>query len=244
MSQVDALALLDIEGSEGFVLPGAEDLIPATDLPYHVVARCCDDDDVFIRAVAGSRPMPRRDIAKVRSFWVLQQGLLSGDDLGRLQWVASTFRKELEIDLLQRLGLRLGDLWRERQWRLLLNLIDHLPRTTWTQSAMINHPEYAEHVSKHVAKRNLERDPDEFTPDSLVDFTPEAALLMGVIDAVNALRHTLMVVNTPAGKQVPQIPPYPRPRTLVDTMVAKQERMMRWSAHERLTERLLPHRKS
>lgn len=184
--------------------------------------------------------MPWGQIPALQAFWRDQQGLVDGDDLGRLTWILGTFREEVEVDLLQRVGVRLRDLWQQREWRLLLNLIDHLPRATWTWSRMANHPEYAERVAAVIAKKRIEAE-DDPSP-SLLDWTPEAGLLAGVIDAINALRHTLMQVNTERGKQTPKIPPYPRPRTLVDSMVDTKERALRWAAHDRLANRVLPHR--
>lgn len=242
MSKAPALASLDFEGGGRFALPGAEGLVAAVDLPYDVVAQAANDDRAFVVVVAGGRRMPMREIAPLRRYWVVQQGLVAGDDLARLLWILGHFRNEVEVDLLQRVGVRLGDLWQRREWRLLLNLIDHLPRTTWTQQAMANHPEYAEKVAEAIAKRRSADVSDEAPSYPLLDWSPEVAGLAAVVDAVNALRSTLIAVNLERGKQPPKIEPFPRPRPLVDTMVDKKERALRWARHEDLTRRLLPAR--
>jgi hypothetical protein len=244
MSTADALALLDVEGSERFALSVHHDgLVPATDLPHETVVQCLQNPRVFLATVAGDRRMPFREIVRLQASWRVQQGLIDGDGLARLLWIVGTFSSELEVDLLQHVGVSLGDLWRRRQWRLLLNLIDHLPRATWSWQAMANHPEYAERIAGQVAARRLLADPDEGPSPSLVEHTPEVAALTSVIDAINALRVTVMQANTPSGKSIPKIPPYPRPRTLIDSMIDSKERMQRWAKHEELANRLLPHRR-
>lgn len=217
------------------------DLVPAADLPWQTVAACAQDPRAFVRLIAGGRAMPHRAVAALQASWVHQQGLVDGDDLDRLVWIVDHFSRELEVDLLQRVGADLGELWRRRRWRLLLNLIDHLPRTTWSWQAMVNHPEYAQKVADAVWRNRKDQGEEYSAP--LIEHTPEVAALASVVDAVNALRTVLMQVNMKPGQQPPKIPPYPRPRTLVDTLYSKKDRIERWVAHERLADRLLPHRR-
>lgn len=239
MSQPDALALLDLEGSERFAFPGG-DLLSAVDLPYEALIEALTDDRTFVRTVAGGRSMALRDIARLRRLWVTQQGLVDGDDLARLLWILRTFRAHVEYDLQHVLGVSLSDLWQHRQWRRLLNLIDHLPRTTWTQSAMVNHPDYAERIAEAMARQRLALAEDDEPSTPLTEWTPEVSLLATLVDAVNALRTTLIATNLDKGKQPPKIPSYPRPRTLVSSMVDKKERALAWAAHERIASQLLP----
>lgn len=249
MSDLEALTLLDLERSERFSLAGDAhvDLVPAADLQWQMVAECCENDAVFIRHVAGSRRMPRREIGDLRRSWVTHQGLLDGDDLRRLVWMVGTFARPLAVDLRRLYGLSLGDLWRERRWRELLTLIDYLPRATWSQMAIANHPEHAERMAKAIAQRKLESfdaEGEEESGPPLIDYTPEVAMLANVVDAVSSVRHAIIQVNSEKGKTPKAPPPMPRPRTLVDRLVEKQERMIRWDKHESLAARLLPNRKS
>lgn len=235
----DALALLDAEGSERFVV--SEGLVPPTDMPWREVATALEDERYFLERVAGNASMPAREIGRRQQAWRAQHGLVDGDDLKRLVWTVHTFHRELEVDL-QRVGVDLHALWQSRRWRRLLNQIDHLPRTTWTWTAMANHPDYAANVATAIAAKRIDAIGEDETPSSLVDYSTEASLLMGVIDAINELRATFIRANSKPGAQAPKIPPYPRPRTLVDAMVDKQERMLRWKQHDDLAARLLPGR--
>jgi hypothetical protein len=171
---------------------------------------------------------------------------VTGDDLARLLWLLRRFRRQVEVDLLQHVGADLGVLWRGRRWRLLLNLIDHLPRHTWTQQAMADDPEYAQKIADAVAARKAKMvvDDDELAwSPPLQQYTPEVEALASVVDAVNALRTTFIMANSEKGAQPPQIPPYPRPVTLVATMREKAQRKARWTAHETLADRMLPGRR-
>lgn len=240
--KADALALLDVEGGERFVLTDEHhDLVPATHLPWEHVARALTDLGFFMRAVAGERRLSRAEAELLRRSWALREGLVVGDDLTRLLWLVKTFRAEIEYDLLARLGADLGALWRERRWRLLLNLIDRLPRATWTHQAMANHPEYAERAAAAIAARRAKEDAEEWSPP-LVESSPEVMATYSLIDAVNALRATLIMANSKPGAQPPKIPPHPRPTSLVTTMLEKAQRQARWSAHEKLAARVLPGR--
>jgi hypothetical protein len=235
----DALALLDLEGSGRFAV--SEGLTAARDLPWNVVAECVENERAFMHHVAPGLSVPAAKIPGIQDAWARHQGLVVGHDLERLLWIVSRFWREIEVDLLQRVGADLGTLWRDRRWRLLLNLIDHLPRASWSQAAMANDEEYATLVSRSILEGPSVRDDEEWSPP-LVEMTPEVVVLSTLVDAVNALRTTLIMANSKPGSAPPKIPPYPRPNTLLDKMVASAKRNQRWHAHEKLADRLLPNR--
>lgn len=244
MQSADALALLDIEGGERFTLPGAEGLLSPEDLPHDAVVRALDDPRFFITVVGQGRSCPANEIPRLQAYWRMRHGLVDGDDLTRLLWLLSKFSREIEVDLHQHVGVDLGELWRGRRWRLLLNLLDHLPRATWTQQAMAGDQEYSEKVAEALASRSAAGDVDPDVGPPLVEYSPEVAALASVVDAVNALRVTFIQANLEKGKEPPRIPPYPRPRPLLDRLVEKKERALRWAAHESLASRLLPERQT
>lgn len=249
MSDLEALTLLDAERSERFSLAGEAhvNLVPAADLQWQWVAECAEDDRAFIEFVAGRRHMPARDIGELRLSWVAHQGLLVGDDLRRLVWMVGTFSRPLAVDLRRLYGVSLGDLWRDRRWRELLELIDYLPRASWSQMAIANHPEHADRMAKAIAQRRLDTfgTVEEDPGPPLVEFTPEVAMLANVVDAISAVRHAIIQVNSSSkGPKPKPPPPMPRPRTLVDRLVEKQERIIRWGKHEALADRLLARRKN
>lgn len=219
------------------------DLVPARDLPWEMVAAALDDPRIFMVEVAQARPMSLAQVRLLQRSWATQQGLVEGEQLQRLLWIVKRFSAEIEFDLLQRVGVDLGELWRARRWRLLLNLVDHLPRNTWTQQAMANDPEYAAKLADALAERRLKEDPDKEPTTQLIEWTPEVAALASVVDAVNAVKGVLIMTNSKKGAPPPKITPYPRPETLVDTMVAKAQRAKRWSSHEKLADRLLMRRR-
>lgn len=240
MQALDALALLDAEGSGRFDVPG---YLRAVDLTSMEVLRAISDPEYFVKHVAGGAPMPWRQIPAMQAAWAATQGLPTEPETQRLVWIVQHFWREMEVDLLQHSGVDLAQFWARRRWRQILNLVDHLPRATWTHQAMVNHPEYAAKMAEAIAKAHLERDDEEDSGGgSMVEHTPEAALLKDLIDCVNALRATIIMANSKAGSPAPKIAPYPRPKTLVDTMTEKAKRQARWSAHHKLVARVLPGR--
>jgi hypothetical protein len=243
---LDALALLDCEGGGRFVLSDHHDstLRPAATMSANEIFRVLHDDRAFVVQVAGSRAMPARDIPALRRSWAVQNGLLEGTDLERLLWLLRRFRDDVEYDLRKHLGVDLGELWRARRWRMLLNYVDRLPRASWTYMAMTNDPSYAEAMADAIAKRSTSTLEEEPPSRPLVESTPEVAVLSDLVDAVNALRATFIMANKKPGSPDPVIPPYPRPVTLVDRMTEKAKRKARWAAHESLADRILLRRRT
>lgn len=240
-----ALALLDLEGSERFVLSRSHQekpLVPAAKLSYETVVAALHDPRIFMQKVAGSRSLPAQDIPALQRSWAVQNGLLMGAQLDRLLWILQRFRADVEYDLRKHLGLDLGAMWRARRWREILDSIDRLPRATWTYQSMVNDPDYAEAMAEARANAKDEGD-DEPPSRPLVESTPEVAAISDLIDAVNALRVTYIMANKKEGSPDPKIPPYPRPRTLLDTMTEKAKRKARWAAHESLADRVLTRRR-
>ncbi len=236
----DALRLLDLEGSGRFLV--AEGLVDPRSMPWQLVCECCEDDLTFVRQVAGSRRIALQDIAGLRVAWAEQWGLPSTDDLQRLVWMVNTFSRALEVDLQRLDGLSLRDLWQNREWRRLLNHIDHLPSNTWSQSQMMDHPEHAARLAESIASRRLKGELPERPKPGLVAWSPEVDALTTLTDAVNSVRHAVIAVNSEKGKFPKPPEPLPRPETAVARLIATKERVLRWRAHETLVERMLPGR--
>lgn len=131
-------------------------------------------------------------------------------------------------------GIDPGALWRSRQWRKLLNLIDYLPQNTWYQAALSLDPEHAEMViaAQEKAKKTGEPDPGPRSP-SLSIWSPEVDMLAKVVDGVNGVAYAVAKSN--GGKaDVPK--PTPRPSNAME--VARLRKRNR--EHEKMKSRLLP----
>lgn len=104
------------------------------------------------------------------------------------------------------------DVWRDTMSpRTLLNLIDHLPRTSAFQQALAQDDE--------LAQQEALASPESSTRDiPLSEFSPEVEALAAVVDRLGEVTATLVAVN--GGKPSPPRP-YPRPVTAWDRARAK-----------------------
>lgn len=120
----------------------------------------------------------------------------------RLIFLLSRYGHAIEADLAER-GWDLARLWQRRRIRFLLNLIDHLPRTSHFTEAVAQDDDLAEH-NRHLIGEAGPRKPP------VSEFGPAEELLAAIYDELAALRVTLLAVN--GGK--PREPkPWPRPET-------------------------------
>jgi hypothetical protein len=127
-----------------------------------------------------------------------------------------------------------GALWRSRQWRLLLNLIDHLPQNTWYQAAVNEDPEHAAMVlaARDKAKKAGEPDPAPAKP-SLAIWSPEVDKLATLIDEVRALQAILIRVNNGNAKD-------PKPVARPGNAMESARLRTRQAEHDAMKARLLP----
>lgn len=79
----------------------------------------------------------------------------------------------------------LGVLWRARRWRLLQNLIDHLPPDSHYAEAMLNDSEYAAAIIAAGLPEPAER---------ISQWSPVREALAQVIDALHIQTQTLVAV--------------------------------------------------
>lgn len=100
--------------------------------------------------------------------------------------------------------------------RRLLNLIENLPPGSAFVDAMANDQETAERISRgeiSVAE-------PENTGPRMLDWTPEMSLLAELVDRVGTL--ITATLSAAGAKQLPRIPPAPRPETAVDAAVRER----------------------
>lgn len=117
----------------------------------------------------------------------------------------------------------------------MLNLIDNLPGASKTVEAM-SLDEQHQALIRDTLKATGQEAPKYAPPMS--QWTMESSLLAQVIDAVNALRH-VVIVTSGDGKNKPKPPdPVQRPRTAAE----KVDFQARRAAHKRLADRILMRR--
>lgn len=105
----------------------------------------------------------------------------------------------------------LGVLWRRRQWRLLSNLIDHLPRNSHFSEAVLADEQYAEAVIRQGLPEPKER---------ISEWSPEREALAQVVDAL----HVLVQTSIAAGGGKPSaVTPSRRPETALDAARARDK---------------------
>lgn len=126
----------------------------------------------------------------------------------RLVALLQRYGEAIDADLALR-GWDTARLWRERRWRLLLNLVDHLPSDSHTVAAMADDDE--------LAARLPEPKPG---PPPLQGWSPEVDKLTLIADRLGEL--ITAVHNTVAKKPRRAPRPLPRPQTARDRI--KQHR--------------------
>lgn len=124
------------------------------------------------------------------------------------------FGSEVEYDLAV-IGWELGELWRERRWRFLLNLIARLPRTSQTREAMVASEEFIEQVMPDDDKDSKDKGP------RFSEFSAEVEALFVVADRLGDVCSGLVGLG---GKKPKRVNPLPRPQTAYDRVKVRRRR--------------------
>lgn len=124
----------------------------------------------------------------------------------------------------------LGELWRERRFRFLLNMISHLERTSQTREAMVQSEEFMAQVLGNGNDDSETRKGPRFS-----EFSPETEALYMVVDRLGDVCSGLVGLG---GKKPRPNRPLPRPETAYDRV----KRAQRHAEHEKLKARLSPTR--
>lgn len=140
--------------------------------------------------------------------WCVHNGLPEPAQVRRLVKMIEDYGVGIQYDLRDKLGVSLGQMWRDRQWRELLDYIDLLPTNSHKNRLMANDEAYMEAVMGAKGGETSNR-------PSMADWSPEVSGLARLIDAVN--RNT-MVTQAVAGVKGSKLslPPEPRPQTAAD----------------------------
>jgi hypothetical protein len=131
-------------------------------------------------------------------------------------------------------GIDPGNLWRARDWRRLLNLIDHLPQNSYYYQALANDEEHARAIAEWRAAHH---DPDQKkAKPGWQGWSPEVDKLASIENELRLLRSTLVSVNGGTLK----FEPVDRPESAIEEAIKKAEYRRKLSVHERLKAKLLP----
>lgn len=204
-------------------------LAPATDLSWRQVQAAATDILFFGSIVWPAEvriPMSRLD--KVQRAWVAHNALPEAQQVHRLAYMMEKYSKGIEYDLRAKLNVSARELWQDREWRILLDYIDHLPTDTHLHRLLSQDDEYMEQALK--AKSS----PDAGRP-SMADWSQTNSMLAVLIDAVN--RNTAVTQAVAGGKgPKPQVHPYPRPATAAERIQYKMQK----ARHQEMVSTLLP----
>lgn len=185
-------------------------------------------------------------LAALRDRWVEHFGLLSGPQLARLHWLVSNHFEALEYDFAAMLpGQSIYNLWHDRQWRTLLNLVDHLPRHSNYSAAVSNDPEYAKMIATAVIAQKAEAEKSGKKPEDsgppLTVWTPEYEAMTAIHDELRSL--SWLVMNQKAKIPTKQPKPLPRPSTAITRALVKATAEHQQSKHDERVAMLLPHKR-
>lgn len=205
------------------------------DMPYIEVLEC-----LYLEIPPERPPGPVWHSDALFARWRAHYDLPGPRETLRLRYLVDRYSDEIEWDLRQHAGgADLGELWRSRQWRKLLNFIDRLPGYGHFGDAVANDDEHAE----LLAKAELERGENKDYHPPLRGWTPELAALNNVINAVNAVAYTIRAVKAEKPGQAGQPPePMPTPRTALDRARENAKWRKRWENHRSIVAKVLPHK--
>jgi hypothetical protein len=134
-------------------------------------------------------------------------------------------------------GIDPGVLWRARDWRKLLNLIDHLPQNSHYYQALVNDEEHAEAVARW---RSAHPDESKNVKPPWQSWSPEVDKLNAIENELRMLRSTLVGVN--GGKL--KFEPAPRPGSAIEDAQKKVDYERKKRVHKSLVAKLLPNKVS
>ena len=241
------MGVLDLEAAKGgpfvFQHGGASHVLPSpTEMSLEDIVRGLRSQGrSFIQI-----PMPLWKVQKLTEAWAKHYDLGTPNDVDRLLYLLERYERHIEFDLRAHAGgANLRELWQSRQWRLLFNLIDHLPRHSYYSDAVSNDEEHAKMLAKAQAARAAGGEDSKPYSPPMTQFTPEVAAIADAIDAINGVRHAIIMANSDPKKSPPKAPdPYPRPVTALMGATQRAKFELRKKKHESLVARLLPHKKA
>ena len=132
--------------------------------------------------------------------------------ISRLLFYVSRFRDAIEADLAFR-GVSLSSLWKSRQWRKLLNLIQSLPPNSLFNEALTNDKETMMTLHRIQEERRKSGEVDERPVGPRVSQVSEEARRLGEVASLIRWLGGVIVTASPKfkGGKIPKVEPYTRP---------------------------------
>ena len=124
-----------------------------------------------------------------------------------------------------------GELWRSREWRRLLNLIEHLPPDSYTYASMMLDENY-------VTMLNQAREARPGGEASSPTSRPSQAYWGAGMELLAVVADRLSVLIEMQSAKPRAVVPYPRPETAMERVQYRS----RWEKHRALVKRVLPGR--
>lgn len=191
----------------------------------------------FAPGTPGGMPFWKKDLVFDR--WRAAHDLPPFEEARRLAYLVDHYRAPISHDLALR-GHDLSSLWRERRWTLLLDILDRLPSHSWYSVSVTEDEEHAAMLAERLAAEPPSE--GENAGPSLSSWTPEVAVLTGVLDAVRRVEYA--VIAAQAGSKAAGQPPKPSPRpvTPLERALKRADFERRKAKHEALVARVLRNR--
>lgn len=207
------------------------ELRSAADMKWQEVAACIDSVPAFISLVLPKDlPLGLATVERLHVLWIEHNGLTHSDSATRrLARAMDKFFPAIEADFARfYAGTSPGALWRGRQWRYLLNLIDHLPQNTQYYHQLMQDEEHAAAVADWKAKHPEEK--DDSPPWST--WSPEVELLTRIEDQLKIVANRVVAAQ---GGKAPKPEFASRPKSAIQKAILRN----RWKQHDALKAKLI-----
>lgn len=232
MSSDAPLDRLDAPGGRAIIWQGKTHILPdPTEMGWREVVRRLENPALVVGEM-GLTDLPGWKAKRVGAGWADAFDLGSAQEAGRLCYILQRYWQALEYDFASKLpGENLGELWRSRQWRKLLNLIDHLPQNTYYAAEVSTDIDHAVMLLK--AQQRAKSEGKAGKAPSMATYSPEVERLDKVIDKLSELAY----ITAKANQGNPKKPdPQQRPASAMEIARLRVRR----EQHDMLRSRLLP----
>lgn len=165
----------------------------------------------------------------------------------RLAYLIAKYGEAIEYDLRAECsGASLGALWRNREWRELLNLIDRLPVHSQYHAAIANDEEYARLVVAAEIEKEEREGPqaERIWRPALTRWTPAREGAAEVVDALRSLQYLLTIINSKEGSSVKPPEPAPRPETAFESVRRELQAEADQRYYDEIVGKLLPNKRT